>query len=76
MDNKIETIPNTSKKVKFIAVCGGSASGIGKGITVSSIALILKSSGYRVTMMKIDPYLVLITIILIYDYYRTLMQEL
>ena len=62
MDNKIEIIPKRLKKIKFIAVCGGSASGIGKGITVSSIALILKSSGYRVTMMKIDPYLVLITI--------------
>lgn len=32
-------------------------SGIGKGITTSSLALILKSRGFRVTAVKIDPYL-------------------
>ena len=32
-------------------------SGLGKGITISSIGRILKSSGIRVTSIKIDPYL-------------------
>ena len=33
------------------------ASGIGKGITISSIGVLLKSMGFRVTSIKIDPYL-------------------
>lgn len=36
---------------------GGVVSGLGKGITISSIGRILKSSGLRVTAIKIDPYL-------------------
>ena len=36
---------------------GGVASGIGKGITISSIGVLLKSMGFRVTSIKIDPYL-------------------
>jgi CTP synthase len=43
--------------VKYIVVTGGVISGIGKGITISSIGRILKSSGLRVTSIKIDPYL-------------------
>lgn len=35
---------------------GGVLSGLGKGVAVSSIALLLKRLGYRVTAMKIDPY--------------------
>ncbi|MDO8600101.1 MAG: CTP synthase [bacterium] len=42
---------------RFIFVCGGVMSGIGKGITTASIGKILKSRGFRVTAMKIDPYL-------------------
>ena len=41
----------------YIVVSGGVISGLGKGITASSIGLILKSYGYRVTAIKIDPYL-------------------
>ncbi len=44
--------------VKYILVCGASASAIGKGISVSSIAALMKAAGYVVTMTKIDPYLV------------------
>lgn len=43
--------------MKFIVVTGGVISGIGKGITSSSIGLILKAYGYAVTAIKIDPYL-------------------
>jgi CTP synthase len=43
--------------MKYIVVTGGVISGLGKGITISSIGRILKSSGVRVTSIKIDPYL-------------------
>ena len=43
--------------MKFIVITGGVMSGIGKGITASSIGVILKKNGYGVTAIKIDPYL-------------------
>ncbi len=43
--------------LKYIFVSGGVISGIGKGITVSSIALLLKSSGYKITPLKFENYL-------------------
>lgn len=43
--------------MKIIFVTGGIISGLGKGVTASSIGRLFKSSGYSVTMMKIDPYL-------------------
>lgn len=43
--------------VKFIVVTGGVISGLGKGITISSIGRILLDCGLRVTSVKIDPYL-------------------
>lgn len=50
---------NSRKKTtrKYIFVVGGVMSGVGKGITTSSIGLILKSKGFRVTALKIDPYI-------------------
>ena len=42
---------------KFIVVTGGVISGIGKGITASSIGVMLKMLGLRPTAIKIDPYL-------------------
>ncbi|MDO8495446.1 MAG: CTP synthase [bacterium] len=44
-------------KTKFIFVAGGVMSGIGKGVTVASTARILKDYGFKVTAVKIDPYL-------------------
>ncbi len=44
-------------KLKYIFVSGGVISGIGKGITTASIALLLKQSGYRVTPIKFEGYL-------------------
>lgn len=41
---------------KFIFVIGGVISGVGKGITTSSIAKILQDRGLAVTAIKIDPY--------------------
>lgn len=42
---------------KYIFVIGGVMSGVGKGIAVSSMGLILKQRGYKVNLVKIDPYL-------------------
>lgn len=42
---------------KYIFVVGGVMSGVGKGITASSIGKILQSRGLSVTAMKIDPYI-------------------
>ncbi len=42
---------------KFIFVTGGVVSGLGKGITAASIGRLLKSRGYRLGVMKIDPYI-------------------
>ena len=41
---------------KYVFVTGGVVSGLGKGITASSIALLLKSRGYKIFMQKFDPY--------------------
>ena len=43
--------------MKYIFVTGGVMSGLGKGITAASVGRILKNRGYRVTAVKIDPYL-------------------
>lgn len=43
--------------MKFVVVTGGVISSIGKGITSSSIGLLLQAHGLRVTAVKIDPYL-------------------
>ena len=42
---------------KYVFVTGGVVSGLGKGITASSIALLLKARGYKVFMQKFDPYI-------------------
>ncbi|CAN8316273.1 unnamed protein product [Cochlearia groenlandica] len=43
--------------MKYLLVTGGVVSGLGKGITASSIGVLLQSCGLRVTCIKIDPYL-------------------
>ena len=42
---------------KIIFVSGGVISGLGKGVTTASLSLLLKSSGYRVSVLKCDMYL-------------------
>jgi len=42
---------------KYIFICGGVMSGIGKGITTASIGKILQARGFKVTAIKIDPYI-------------------
>jgi len=43
-------------KPKFIFVSGGVISGLGKGITTASVALLLKSRGFKVAPIKCDAY--------------------
>lgn len=45
------------RHTKFIFVTGGVLSGLGKGITASSIGNILKARGLSVNIQKLDPYL-------------------
>ncbi len=42
---------------KYIFVTGGVCSSLGKGIAAASIGTLLESRGFRVSMIKIDPYL-------------------
>ena len=42
---------------KHIFVTGGVVSSLGKGLTASSLGMLLRSRGLRVTMQKLDPYL-------------------
>ena len=44
-------------QTKYIFVTGGVLSSLGKGITSSSIATLLKHSGFEVSILKIDPYI-------------------
>lgn len=45
------------KKTNFLFTVGGVLSGLGKGITTASVGLLLKSKGFKVTAIKIDPYI-------------------
>lgn len=42
---------------KFIFVTGGVVSSIGKGLSAASLGTLLEARGYRVTLMKCDPYI-------------------
>jgi CTP synthase len=56
-----KTVPKKTSRTtptpKYIFVVGGVMSGVGKGVTSSSIAILLQSRGLNVTAMKIDPYI-------------------
>jgi len=46
-----------SENIKYIFVTGGVTSSLGKGIISASLATLLQSRGYRVTIQKLDPYI-------------------
>lgn len=46
-----------SHKSHFVFITGGVLSSLGKGITASSLGMLLKARGINVTIMKCDPYL-------------------
>lgn len=52
--NKVDS---KQKATKYIFVVGGVMSGVGKGVTTSTIALLMKARGLKVTAIKIDPYI-------------------
>jgi CTP synthase len=45
-----------TQQTKYIFVTGGVASALGKGITSASLGRLLKSRGWRVSVLKFDPY--------------------
>lgn len=52
MDSKSEKEPT-----KFVFVTGGVVSSIGKGLTAASLGSLLESRGYKISLMKCDPYI-------------------
>ena len=42
---------------KYIFVTGGVVSSLGKGITAASLGVLLKRRGYKVSIIKMDPYI-------------------
>ncbi len=47
----------SEKETKYIFVTGGVLSSLGKGITAASIGTLLKHTGLRVGVLKLDPYI-------------------
>ena len=43
-------------RTRFIFITGGVVSSLGKGIASASIGVLLKSRGFRVTILKLDPF--------------------
>jgi CTP synthase len=50
-------LPPSQRTAKFVFVTGGVVSSIGKGIVAASLGRLLKSRGYSVSILKLDPYL-------------------
>jgi len=49
--------PSVDKGTKYVVVSGGVCSSLGKGVATSSIGALLRGHGFRVTAMKLDPYI-------------------
>ncbi len=45
------------KNARFVFVTGGVCSSLGKGISIASLGLLLEGHGYKVSIMKMDPYI-------------------
>lgn len=54
---KRQSVPTNELVQKFIFVTGGVVSSIGKGLTAASLGTLLEARGFKVTLMKFDPYL-------------------
>ncbi len=60
MSSEKKTVKDRQKSaesVKYIFVVGGVMSGVGKGVTTASIGQILQARGYKVSSIKMDPYI-------------------
>lgn len=42
---------------KYVFITGGVVSSVGKGVVAASLGMLLESRGYKVAMMKLDPYI-------------------
>lgn len=51
------TQTNPQKSTKYIFVTGGVVSSIGKGITSAALGRLLRNRGFKVAMVKLDPYI-------------------
>jgi CTP synthase len=49
--------PPVEKYTKYVVVSGGVCSSLGKGVATSSIGALLRGHGFRVTAIKMDPYI-------------------
>ena len=47
---------NARKATRYVVVTGGVVSGLGKGVTASSLGVLLKAAGYRVTSIKVGSH--------------------
>ncbi len=47
----------SDNNTKYVFVTGGVCSSLGKGISVASLGLLLEGHGYRINIVKMDPYL-------------------
>ena len=47
----------SSSKQKFIFITGGVVSSIGKGLAAASLGTLLEARGFKISMMKLDPYI-------------------
>lgn len=47
----------SKKLTRYIFVTGGVCSSLGKGISVASLGMLLEGHGYRISIIKMDPYL-------------------
>lgn len=45
------------KETKYIFITGGVVSSIGKGLTAASLGALLEARGYKISLMKCDPYI-------------------
>ncbi|MCI0512189.1 CTP synthase [candidate division KSB1 bacterium] len=44
-------------RTRYIFITGGVVSSLGKGIAAASLAVLIKNRGFKVTIVKLDPYL-------------------
>jgi len=51
------TMPNPSRKTKFLFITGGVLSSLGKGLAAAAIGALLESRGLTITFQKLDPYI-------------------
>jgi hypothetical protein len=49
--------PMDNHTTRFVFVTGGVCSSLGKGISVASLGLLLEGRGYRISLIKMDPYI-------------------